>query len=85
MNQWSKIAQKGIFGSYAGKHCGWPSLQHPSRNLVFCGRPMEGWHVKCWCRLREVENAGEASQYLKIVKKNNSQPANLHVSVVKCN
>ena len=27
---------------------------------------MDGWHVRCWCGLREVENAGEASPYLEI-------------------
>ena len=26
---------------------------------------MDGWHVRCWRRLRDVENAGEALPYLK--------------------
>ena len=25
---------------------------------------MNSWHVRCWCGLREIENAGEASPYL---------------------
>ena len=27
---------------------------------------MNGWHVRCYYGLREIENAGEASQYLDI-------------------
>ena len=27
---------------------------------------MDGWHVRCWCGLRKVENAGESS-YLEII------------------
>ena len=30
---------------------------------------MDGWHVRCWCGLRIVENAGEASPYLEICEK----------------
>ena len=27
---------------------------------------MDSLHVRCWCRLRKVENAGEASSFLGI-------------------
>ena len=30
---------------------------------------MNSWHVRCWCGLREIENAGEASPYLDISPK----------------
>ena len=49
-----------------GKHCEWTSLQYASTALILCGRPGDGWHVRWWCRLREDENAGEASLYLEI-------------------
>ena len=29
---------------------------------------MNSWHVRCWCGLREIKNAGEASPYLDIPK-----------------
>ena len=61
----SKIAQKGIFG-FCWKHCGWTSLQCASADLILCGRPVNDWHVRCWCGLRKVENAGESSPYLEI-------------------
>ena len=49
-----------------GKHCGWTSLQYASVDIILCRRPVDGWHVRCWCELREVENAGKASPYLEI-------------------
>ena len=45
---------------------GLASLQCASTDLILCGRPVDGWHRKCWCRLLEVENAGEPSPYLEI-------------------
>ena len=29
------------------KHCRWPSLQYAGANLILCGRPVNGWHVRC--------------------------------------
>ena len=40
-------------------------LQYASTDLILCGRPVDGWHVRCWRRLRKVENAVEASSYLE--------------------
>ena len=48
------------------KHCRWTSLQYASVGLILCEKPLDGWHVRCWCRLRIVENAGEASPYVEI-------------------
>ena len=40
---------------------------YPSTDLLLCERPMDGWHVRCWCGLREDENDGEASPYVEIL------------------
>ena len=44
-------------------------LQYACVDLILCGRPVNSWHVRCWCGLRVVENAKEGSPYLE---KNNA-------------
>ena len=46
--------------------CGWTNLQYASTDLISCGVPVDGWHVRWWCGLKVVENGGEASLYLEI-------------------
>ena len=50
------------------KHCGWTSLQDARTDLILCDRPVDGWHVRCWCRLKEAEKAGETSPQSEILK-----------------
>ena len=45
----------------------WVRLQYASVDLILYGTPMDGWHVRCWCGLREVENAGEASLFFLLI------------------
>ena len=42
------------------------NLQYAGADLILCGRSVYGWHVRCWCGLREVENSGKTLPYLKI-------------------
>ena len=59
--------RKGIFGFFAGN-----TVDGLAYNMLmqvwFCVRLVSGWHVRCWCGLRELENAGEASPCVEISK-----------------
>ena len=63
----------GILGFYrhmwylCRKHCEWSSIQYASADLILCGRPVDGWDMRCWCGLKKLEHAVEASPYLEIM------------------
>ena len=63
MDQWHNLKlPKRTYLDFMRKTLWMNNLQYASTDLLSCGRPVDGWHV----RSRKVENAGEASPYLEI-------------------